>query len=341
MPLSICAELRAESRVSRQNAVNERDTRLKQLWASHALSLAMFAEKIERTYADLLREVDDVKTVAEGAAPSERLESEDVSLLKQRLTSLQASFLSARKHGTEVQHRLDDALRTNRSKTELIAAFGHDLRQPLTVIQATLETLEGDLPPDRLPAVQRAEAAAMRLGDALASLMEVARLEFDSITPQKCPFSLNPLLKEVRDQHALEAERKGLKLQIVPCRSEVVSDPKLLGSILHNLVGNAIKYTKMGRILVGCRRRGDILSIQVEDTGIGIPAEMLGQIFDEYQQVAHGNGGDGLGLFIVKRSAALLGCPVAVRSIPGKGSCFAVEIPLHLTARAAASMQYA
>ena len=98
MPLSICAELREESRVSRQNARNERDTRLKQLWASHALSLAMFAEKIERTYADLLRKVDDAKKVAEGAVPGERLESEEVSLLKQRLTFLQAAFLSAREH---------------------------------------------------------------------------------------------------------------------------------------------------------------------------------------------------------------------------------------------------
>ena len=341
MPLSICAELREESRVSRQKARNECDTRLKQLWASHALSLAMFAEKIERTYADLLRKVDDAKNVAEGAVPGERLESEEVSLLKQRLTFLQAAFLSAREHETKVQYRLDDALRTNRSKTELIAAFAHDLRQPLTVIQATLESLEGDFPPDRLPAVQRAEAAATRLEDALASLMEVARLEFGSLTQQKCSFSVNPLLKEVRDQHALDAERKGLRLKIVPCRSEVVSDPKLLGSILHNLVGNAIKYTKTGQILVGCRRRGENLSIQVEDTGIGIPEEMLGRIFDEYQQVAHGNDGYGLGLFIVKRSADLLGCPVAVRSIPGKGSCFTVKIPLHLAARPAASMQYA
>ena len=341
MPLSICAELRKESRVSRQNAVNERDTRLKQLWASHAFSLAMFAEKIERTYADLLRKVDDTRTVAEGAVRSERLERKELSVLKQRLTSLQATVLSTREHETEVQHRLDDALRTNRSKTELIAAFGHDLRQPLTVIQATLETLEEDFPPGRLPTIKRATAAATRLEHAIASLMEAARLEFGSIAPQRCSFSLNPLLNEVRDQHAPDAERKGLELKVVPCRRDVVSDPKLLGSIVHNLVGNAIKYTKTGRILVGCRRRGDNLSIQVEDTGIGIPKEMLGRIFDEYQKAAHGNGGYGLGLFIVKRSADLLGCPVAVRSMLGKGSCFAVEIPLHLAARPAASMQYA
>ena len=146
MPLSICAELREEFRVSRRNAVNERDTHLKRLWASHALSLTMFAEKIERTYADLLRKVDDAKTAAEGAVQGEWPESEEVSVLKQRLTFLRAAFVSAREHEAKVQHRLDDALRTNRSKTELIAAFGHDLRQPLTVIQATLESLEWDFP---------------------------------------------------------------------------------------------------------------------------------------------------------------------------------------------------
>lgn len=107
------------------------------------------------------------------------------------------------------------------------------------------------------------------------------------------------------------------------------------------LVENAIKYTKAGRIVVSCRRHGGNLSIQVQDTGIGIPDEMLGRIFDEYQQVTHGNPGVGLGLFIVKRSADLLGHAVAVRSTPGKGSCFAVEIPLHLAAGSAAPMQCA
>ena len=82
MPLSICAELREESRVSRQTAVKERDTRLKQLWASHAVSLAMFAEKIERTYADLLRKVDDTRTVAERAVRSELLERKELSVLE-------------------------------------------------------------------------------------------------------------------------------------------------------------------------------------------------------------------------------------------------------------------
>jgi signal transduction histidine kinase len=168
--------------------------------------------------------------------------------------------------------------------------------------------------------------------------MEATRFKFADITPQKRSFAIDPLLKEVRDQHALEAERKGLRLEVVLCRSDVVSDPEILGSILHNLVGNAIKYTKAGRILVGCRRRGGNLSIQIEDTGIGIPEEMLNRIFDEYQQVADGNPGDGLGLFIVKRCADLLGHSVAVRSTQGKGSCFAVEIPLHLAARPAASM---
>jgi signal transduction histidine kinase len=133
MPLSICAELREESRVSRQIAENERDTHLKQLWASHALSLALLAEKVEFTHKALLKQVDDLKAGAKVTVVRESLKTNDVSVLKQRLTALQAAFVSAREREHKVQHCLDDALRANRSKTELIAAFGHDLRQPLTV----------------------------------------------------------------------------------------------------------------------------------------------------------------------------------------------------------------
>jgi signal transduction histidine kinase len=322
------------------------------MWSSHALALAQLAEKIDRsevaaheaddtmpTDDDLLRPIDRVrpiggtKTVAEVAVLRERREPNEVTLLKQRLEHLQTAFrmleASERERETRAHRRLDDALRTSRSKTQLLAALGHDLRQPLTVLMATLEVLEPDLLPTRLPILERAQTAAARLERAFALVMQASQLEFRGIRPRLYPFPVDPLLREVCDQHAVDAERKGLRLTMVPCRHEVVSDPELLSSILHNLVENAIKYTRTGRVLVGCRRRGGNLSIQVADTGVGIPKRMLGRIFDEYHQVAHGNG-VGLGLFIVKRSANLLGHPVTVRSVPGKGSSFAVEVPLNL-----------
>jgi signal transduction histidine kinase len=335
-------------------AAQEADPYFKRMWASHALALDQLAEKIERGEVaarqpgdamppdddslrpiDSTRPIDGTKTVAEVAVPREPREPSQVAVLKQRLKHLQAAFrmleASERERETRAHRRLDDALRTSRSKTQLLATLGHDLRQPLTVLMATLEVLEPDLLPTRLPVLERAQTAAARLGRALALVMDAARLDFDGIRPRLYPFPVDPLLREVCDQHALDAERKGLRLTMVPCRHEVVSDPDLLGSILHNLVENAIKYTRTGRVLVGCRHRGGNLCIQVADTGIGIPKKMLGQIFDEYHQVAHGDG-LGLGLFIVKGSANLLGHPVAVRSTPGKGSSFAVEVPLNLDA---------
>jgi signal transduction histidine kinase len=348
MAISTPAELREVSRLARRMAAKEVDSHLKLVWASHALALAQLGEKIERSGEpvraldgtmppddDLLRLVDSTKRVAEVAVLRERLEQNEV--LKQRQEHLQVAFrmpeASEREHETWAHRRLDDALRTSRSKTQLLAALGHDLRQPLTVLMATLEVLEPDLLPTRLPALQRAQAAAARLERAFALVMDAARLDFDGIRPKIYPFSIDPLLREVCDQHAVDAERKGLRLSMVPCRHEVVSDPELLGSILHNLVENAIKYTRAGRVLIGCRRRGGNLAIQVADTGIGIPKKMLGRIFDEYEQVEHGNGvGLGLGLFIVKRSATVLDHAVSVRSMPGKGSNFAVEIPLNLDA---------
>jgi signal transduction histidine kinase len=325
-------------------ATEETDPYFKRRWASHAFALAQLAEKVERSEG-AVREADDTmpacdgsprlndssKPVAEVAVLRERREPNEVTLLKQRLEHLQTAFrmleASERERETQAHRRLDDALRTSRSKTQLLAALGHDLRQPLTVLMATLEVLEPDLLPTRLPVLERAQTAAARLERAFALVMQASQLEFRSTRPRLYPFPVDPLLREVCDQHAVDAERKGLRLTMVPCRHEVVSDPELLSSILHNLVENAIKYTRTGRVLVGCRHRGGNLRIQVADTGIGIPKKMLGRIFDEYQQVAHGNG-VGLGLFIVKRSANLLGHPVAVHSVPGKGSSFAVEVPL-------------
>ena len=348
MPLLTPSELREDSQFAEQMAAKEADPNLKRLWASYAFVLAQVVEEAERREEpvreldgtmppdeDLLRLFDSSNTVAEIAVSRERLETNEVTLLKQRLQDLRAAFrvlqASQRERVIQAHRRLDDALRTSRSKTQLLAALGHDLRQPLTVLMATLEMLEPDLLPTRLPILKRAQAATARLERAFVSAMDAARPEFGGIRPRIYPFRVGPLLREVCDQHALDADRKGLRLTRAPCRLQVVSDPEFLGSILHNLVENAIKYTKAGRVLVGCRRRGGNLSIQVVDTGIGIPQEMLGRIFDEYHQVAHGHG-VGLGLSIVKRSAHLLDHPVAVRSVPGKGSSFAVEVPLKLDA---------
>jgi CheY-like chemotaxis protein/anti-sigma regulatory factor (Ser/Thr protein kinase) len=128
------------------------------------------------------------------------------------------------------------------------------------------------------------------------------------------------------------ARDKGLVLKAVPCSAQVRSDPALLTRIVQNLVSNAVRYTTHGRVLVGCRRARDKLRIQVWDTGIGIPSERRREIFEEFTQLGNPerdrNQGLGLGLAIVDRLSRLMGHGITVRSAPGKGSVFTVELPL-------------
>jgi two-component system CheB/CheR fusion protein len=160
-----------------------------------------------------------------------------------------------------------------------------------------------------------------------------------SLSPRPRAVAVNALFDELRDQHEEAARRKHLAFTVVPCRRWITSDPELLGSILHNLVGNAIKYTRPGGgVLVGCRtRRGgggsDRVRLQVWDTGIGIEADRLDAIFDERTRLMPAEAsGFGLGLPIARRAAELLGHELTVRSAPGKGSCFTVSVPNATTA---------
>jgi signal transduction histidine kinase len=222
----------------------------------------------------------------------------------------------------------DRATAMNLAKSHLLATVGHDLRQPLTVIVGTLE-LAGKLDGAGQKIVARAEVAATRLTEAIDSILEGARLAFTGIEPKVKPFPIAPLLGFLCDAHETEARQKALALRLHGIPALVVSDPALVTSVLDNLIGNAIKYTERGGVLVGCRRRRDKLIVQVWDTGIGVPPGMVDAIFEEYRRVTpEGRPGFGLGLAIVKRTSDMLGHAVAVRSVLGKGSCFSVELPL-------------
>jgi signal transduction histidine kinase len=216
----------------------------------------------------------------------------------------------------------------NRTKNRLMAAVGHDLRQPLTVIAGNLELLEAQVDERGRRMVARALAATVRVEAAFRWLTEAARLEYGRMEPKLQAFDLGSLFEEIREQHADAARHKGLVLRVKPCNQVVVTDPGLLGSILHNLTGNAIKYTERGRIVVACRRWGERAVVQVWDTGVGIAPDMLAEVFTDYRQLVPESGGVGLGLSIAKRAADLLGHDLSVRSTPGRGSCFEIVIPV-------------
>jgi two-component system CheB/CheR fusion protein len=166
----------------------------------------------------------------------------------------------------------------------------------------------------------------------LETLLDINQLEAGSVRPEKVDFPINDLLERLRIVFSYHAQAHGLVWHVVPCRLIVWSDPRLLEQMIRNLLSNAVKHTERGKVLLGCRRRGEKLRIEVWDTGTGIPEAQLQAIFAEFHQLDNParerSRGFGLGLSIVQRIGNLLGHSVDVQSRPGKGSVFAVEVPL-------------
>jgi CheY-like chemotaxis protein len=167
----------------------------------------------------------------------------------------------------------------------------------------------------------------------LKSLLDLSRFEAGAVTARPSSVALGPLLERATGDETESARRQGISLRVRAPRVDVHSDPVLLEQILRNLVGNAVRYTRRGGVLVSARRRGaDRLLLQVWDTGPGIPSESQVRVFDEFVQLdnvaAEAASGLGLGLSLVQRAAAVQGLCVTLRSAVGKGSCFSIDVPL-------------
>ncbi len=226
-----------------------------------------------------------------------------------------------------------EADRANIAKSKFLAAASHDLRQPVQSLMLLMEVLSTRTTDTGtrsvLGTMDRALGALKMLLD---GLLDVSRLEAGAVVAEPRSFPVAELLDRVAANSRPVAIQKGLILHIQPSRAHVLSDPMLLGRILQNLVENALRYTDSGRILLGCRRRGDRLRIEVWDTGIGIPPDQQEDIFQEFVQVGNASRnrdqGLGLGLAVVRRLSAMMGHRVTLRSVPGQGSVFMVEVPL-------------
>lgn len=225
-----------------------------------------------------------------------------------------------------------EADRANLAKSRFLAAASHDLRQPLqslTLLQELLnQTVEGEKP-RKLLSRQGQTLAAM--SGMLNALLDINQIEAGVVEARPVIFPIADLLDLLRDEFSYLAQARNLSLHILPSAALVHSDATLLMQMIRNLLGNAIKYTKHGKILLGCRRRGETLRIEVWDTGIGIAADQLHAIFEEFHQIDNAarerSLGLGLGLSIVQRLGRLLGHEVDVRSQPGKGSVFTITLP--------------
>jgi len=226
-----------------------------------------------------------------------------------------------------------DAEQANATKSQLLASISHDLRQPVQALtlfhQALRQTRLADA---QLQIVNNAEMANSTSADMLDRLLDFSRLEAGAVTPRPTAFALQPLLREIENDLAPLADAKRLVYRSSLTDVTVVSDPALLAMILRNLVLNAIRYTDRGGLVVGCRRRGGSVSIEVHDTGIGIHSDEQEDIFQPYYRVddsgPDGQKGVGLGLAIVQRLAASLQHPVTLSSKEGRGSVFRILVPL-------------
>ncbi|WP_394023110.1 chemotaxis protein CheB [Xanthobacter flavus] len=224
-----------------------------------------------------------------------------------------------------------DAELANSAKSRFLAAASHDLRQPLqslVLLQGLLAKVSSGEKAERL--VKRLDETISAMSGMLNALLDINQIEAGTIKAEIVTFPINDLLDRMREELTYHARGAKLSLSVIPCSLSVESDPRLLEQMLRNLISNALKYTPRGRVLVGCRRHGPWLRIEVWDTGIGIPETELRAIFDEYHQLHNParerNLGLGLGLSIVQRLGRLLEHPVQVRSRPEHGSVFSIDV---------------
>jgi CheY-like chemotaxis protein/two-component sensor histidine kinase len=199
--------------------------------------------------------------------------------------------------------------------------------------------------PELAALARRIDRSVAALEELLDALLDISKLDAGAITSEKRAFPLQPVLERLADELGSAAEEKGLRLRIVPTSLWVESDPTLLGRILLNLVANAVRYTREGGIVVGCRRRGAATEVVVADSGIGIAEADRRRIFEEFYQAGgprrDGVQGLGLGLAIVERLARLLGHAITVKSEVGRGSVFGVRVPIVAPATPAAAVSAA
>ena len=227
----------------------------------------------------------------------------------------------------------DAAQAANRSKDKYLAAASHDLLQPLNAARLLIATLrERQLPSVEQVLVERTHQALEGAEDLLTDLLDISRLDQAAVKPDVALYRLDELFAPLVSEFQSVAQATGLNLRVHTGPYAISTDLRLLTRILRNFLSNACRYTDEGCILLGARKRGDSLRLEVWDTGRGIAADRLRAIFLEFNQLDVGRAADrkgvGLGLAIVERIAEILRYPIAVRSWPGRGSMFSIEVPL-------------
>lgn len=250
-------------------------------------------------------------------------------------TMVQERTVALREANCELRHAKEAAEAATLAKSRFLAAASHDLRQPIQAINLFQSALgRTALDDEQRRICNYLSRSVSSLRELLDALLDISKLDSGVVVPKPGLISAYDLLSRIDDEFSVMANAKSLrfKLHYPPNDMMLATDSELLHSLLGNLIGNAIKYTERGGVMVSLRRRGTHAFIQIWDTGIGIAPEHLDHIFDEYFQVANPERdkakGLGLGLAITRRLAKLLNTEVACRSVFGRGSVFQVCVPL-------------
>ena len=244
--------------------------------------------------------------------------------------------ITERKRAAEATRQAkEEAVRANSAKSKFLAAASHDLRQPVQALRFLVGALGRAGDPDHRDAlVTEMNGALEGMSGILDALLDISQLDSGHVKPKTGAFPINDVLLRYQSRPTRAQE-----VRVVPCSGTVQSDPRLLGRIVDNFVSNAERYSDHGRILIGCRRAGENLRIEVWDDGIGIADDQLDAVFEEFYQVGNEardrRQGLGLGLAISKRVASILGHAIELRSVPDNGSMFAVAVPLAAAAKGA------
>lgn len=293
------------------------------------------AETVQRIGQGRLHE----RVPVQGGGSLRRL-AEGVNEMAERLANVHASMSQRIDDATaQLRARKEEAERANLAKSRFLAAASHDLRQPLHALGLFLSELQQQGLDQRSRRItERISASAEAMESLLDSLLDISRLDAGVLNPAPTHFDLHACLERIAHGYSAAAQARGLRLRLhcPPCRAH--TDPHLLERIVSNLVSNAIRYTEQGSVLIACRRRGTRLRIEIRDSGRGIAADEQHIIFQEFVQLDNPerarDKGLGLGLAIVRRLTDLLGLVVELRSAPGRGSVFAIEVPAGTAAEA-------
>ncbi len=241
----------------------------------------------------------------------------------------------------EAKLKADEA---NLDKTRFLAAASHDILQPLNAARLYTTSLVDRKPPGKFKDLARnIDASLEAVEEILNALLDISRLDTGALKPEITTFPLGEFLQQLKVEFEPQSQKKGLALKVMPCSLYIRSDRRLLRRVLQNFLSNAVKYTGKGEVLLGCRRHAGELTIEVHDTGAGIPANKHELIFKEFHRLNPGTPGVhgiGLGLSIVERISRMLDHPVHLSSKPGVGSVFGMTVPIGDQAAAHEAVSY-